>query len=121
MGKKTVSCTSCRALFPRTRNPAGRPDQSRILVRCPDCRERARRYVQELGERWRRAVELREATTHNVYFWAIADRKTGSLAAHDRGLYRGTPELYEDKKSAKEICGKRGRVVRLLMLRSPES
>lgn len=115
-----VSCTSCRALFPRTRNPAGRRDQSRILVRCPDCRERIRNYVQELGERRRRAVESHEARTKNVYFWAIQNQKTGELVAHRRGFYRGTPELYEDKKSAKEACGKRGRVVRLLILRSPE-
>ena len=117
---KKVSCTSCRVLFPMTRNPAGRADQSRILVRCPDCRKRARNYVKELGERRRRLVESPEAVTNNVYFWAIENPKTGELVAHDRGLFRGTPELYEESKSAKEVCGKQGRVVRLLMLRSPK-
>lgn len=58
-------------------------------------------------------TEKGEATTKSVHFWAIADRKTGALAAHAQGLYQGTPELYENRKSAQEVCGSQGRVVRL--------
>lgn len=46
--KRMVLCWSCRKPFPRTRNPAGRKEQSRILVNCPECRRHRQNYIEQL-------------------------------------------------------------------------
>lgn len=49
-----------------------------------------------------------------VYQWAIVDKKTGEFLLEEYGIWsRGAVKLFAAEDTAKSICGKRGKVVKV--------
>lgn len=48
-------------------------------------------------------------------FWAIMDRKTRGLVCSSQLVHWASPVLYEREEFAKGVCGKKGKVVKVIL------